>query len=320
MAGKYIITPVKARRIIVPSSNPRAVVNFKEDCVDPLAKLVMLEAMNFAIEKAESRLESLGKVFPTMEDIAIPIIQDIVDIRHAIENLTVCSAKQPEQPSTPPPAPPELPKIIGNLPKEKQALVEEMPPHLQPAMAAELLRTEPEKPKEEKPKEEKPKKQTPKEEPKEAPKKERTQPTSWGPLEFKGMVYSSPGAFLSALHGGDVTKIRGKGNYVKQLDADGFDVYIGDKKIPPDIKQEDLEKLKGFGLRVELKKGIIKAAPAGGVKKESADYPEPWTMVTDATGKMLFIEDANKKPVPENVWRIYTSDQLDKKMPYTRRA
>ena len=73
----------------------RTVVNFKESCVDPLAKLVMLEAMSFAVEKAESRLDALGKIFPGLADIGEPILQDIKDIRFAVENMNVCSIPGP---------------------------------------------------------------------------------------------------------------------------------------------------------------------------------------------------------------------------------
>ena len=120
----------------------------------------------------------------------------------------------------------------------------------------------------------------------------------------------------------DVTKIRGKGNYLKQLDAEGFDVFIGNKKIDPGIKKEKVEALKGVGMRIEVKKGTIRPTPSGGtpLEKESGAYPEPWVVVQDATGKMLFIEDARRVVIPENVWRKYTSDQLDKKAPFSRKA
>ncbi len=305
----------------------RTVVNFKESCVDPLAKLVMLEAMSFAVEKAESRMASLGKIFPGLEDIGKPIIQDIKDIRFAVENMNVCSIPGPAvvggtlPPTEPPPA-----AAIKQLPKREQELIQQMPENLQTALLLELERKPGESAKE--PEffvKGKPLAAT-KEQKKAIEKAEekpvRTLPTAWGPLEYKGLSYSSPGSFLSSLHGGDVTKIRGKGNYLKQLDAEGFDVYIGEKKVDPGLKKEEVEKLKGVGMRITPKKGIIRPTPSGGtpVVKGAEAYPEPWVVVQDAAGKMLYIEDANKVPIPETVWRQYSGDELDKKAPFSRKV
>ena len=120
----------------------RTVVNFKESCVDPLAKLVMLEAMSFAVEKAESRLDALGKIFPGLADIGEPILQDIKDIRFAVENMNVCSipgpavvGTAPSPVSEPPPA-----AAIKQLPKREQDLVKAMPENLQTALLMELAR------------------------------------------------------------------------------------------------------------------------------------------------------------------------------------
>ncbi len=304
----------------------RTIVNFKEDCVDPLAKLVLLEAMSFAVEKAESRMDSLGKIFPGLKDIGKPIIQDIKDIRFAVENLNVCSIPGPatlggEQPPVPPPPA----AAIKQLPKREQELIHQMPENLQTALLMELEREPGESVKEPsffvkgKPisatKEQKIAIAKVEEKP------ARTLPTAWGPLEYKGLSYTSPGAFLSALHGGDVSKIRGKGNYLKQLDAEGFDVFIGGKKIDPGLKKEDVEKLKGVGIRIESKKGVIRTTPSGGIPlvKGVENYPEPWVIVQDYTGKMLYIEDAGKVPIPETLWRQLSGAELDKKAPFTRK-
>jgi len=303
----------------------RTVVNFKESCVDPLAKLVMLEAMSFAVEKAESRLDALGKIFPGLADIGEPILQDIKDIRFAVENMNVCSIPGPATlgggaplPSAePPPA-----AALKALPKREQDIIKAMPANLQSALLQEL---------EGKPGEGKPDfyvKGKPIEATKtqkkvvEEEKPTRTLPAAWGPLEYKGLSYTSPGSFLSSLHGGDVKQIRGKGNYLKQLDAEGFDIFIGNKKIDPGLKKEEVEALKGVGMRVEVKKGIIKPTPSGGspVVKGLSAYAEPWVVVQDAAGKMLFIEDAKKVVIPETVWRQLSGDELDKMAPFSRKA
>jgi hypothetical protein len=303
----------------------RTVVNFKQDCVDPLAKLVLLEAMSFAVEKAESRLESLGKIFPGLENTGGPILQEIKDIRFAIENLNVCTVPAaPVVPGTVPVTPePPPPSALKNFPKREQDLIKQMPESMQTALALELARKIPAAAKSvpfsalQGP----PITEVVKQE-----KKERTLPTGWGPLEYKGMAYTSPGAFLNQLHGGDVDKIRGKGNYIKQLDADGFNVYIGDKLVPPDVKKEEIEKLKGVGMRVELRKGVIRPTPGGGkpiVKasgKSVESFSQPWTIVQDEVGTMLGVEDSKKVPIPEDIWRSFSSDTLDKLAPNIRKV
>ncbi len=303
-------------------AEPKTVINFKESCVDPLAKIVFLEAISFALDKAESRLESLGKIFPGIQDLGRPVLDDIKEIRFGVENLTVCAVPGTTAPGPASVVEPPPPAAIKQFPKHEQELIKQMPPHLQTALAMELSRKPGEAPK------------TPdfyvggkgitapvKKE-SEQEKKERTQPTSWGELEYKGLSYSSPGYFLSQLHGGDVSKIRGKGNYIRQLDADGFNVYIGDKLVPPDIKKEDLEKLKGVGMRVEAKKGKTIPLPSGGkpLAQPAGSYPGPWTIVTGGEGIMLAVEDMNGKQIPEVVWRALSGDELDKLAPRTRKA
>jgi hypothetical protein len=154
---------------------------------------------------------------------------------------------------------------------------------------------------------------------KEVEKKERTLPTAWGSLEYKGESFSSPGAFLAGIHKGDVSKIRGKGNYLLQLDAEGFDVYIGDKLISPNLKKEDVEKLKGVGMRIERKKNRPELpVPQGGEPSTKAssfkEYPLPWYQLVES-GKLVGFVDMNGAAIPEPTWRQFTSSELDKIAP-----
>ena len=307
----------------------RTVVNFKESCVDPLAKLVMLEAMSFAVEKAESRLEALGKIFPGLADIGAPILQDIKDIRFSVENMNVCSISGPavigNAPASTEPPPPAA--AINQLPKREQDLIKAMPSNLQTALLMELERKPGESVKNPdffvkgQPIEATKGQKKSVEKAEEKEKKERTLSTSWGPLEYKDLSYTSPGAFLAALHGGDVDKIRGRGNYLKQFEAEGFDVFIGDKKIEPNLKKEEVEALKGVGLRVATKKGVIRPTPSGGkpVTKAFEQYKQPWTIIQDESGKALFIQDVNKVTIPESVWRQFSGDELERYAPLSRK-
>jgi len=307
----------------------RTIVNFKESCVEPLAKLVLLEAMSFAVEKAESRLESLGKIFPGLETLGAPIIQDIKDIRFSVENLNVCAIGPDTLPATPPaPFTPLPTAVLKGFEKREQELIKQMPESLQTALAQELARKPGESAKEpdfwvkgegitatKKKKEKAP-------EPEKKPeKKPRTVAEQWGPLEFKGLSYTSPGAFLDALHE-KTGASRGATSQIKQLEKDGFDVYIGGKLVSPTAPPEELEKLKGVGMRIELKKGVIQPTPSGGkpVPQPTANYPSPWTQVLSGEGATLYFEDSKGHPIPDVVWRSVSENELDKLAPNTRKG
>lgn len=307
----------------------RTVVNFKESCVEPLAKLVLLEAMSFAVEKAESRLDALGRIFPGLADIGTPILQDIKDIRFSVENMNVCSISGPavigNAPASTEPPPPAA--ALNQLPKREQDLIKAMPSNLQTALLMELERKPGEGAKtpdffvKGQPIEATKGQKKSVEKAEETEKKKRTISTSWGTLEYKDLSYTSPGAFLDALHE-KTGASRGATSQIKQLDKDGFNVFIGDKLISPDTKQEELDKLKGVGIRVELKKGVIQPTPSGGkpVVKAFEQYKQPWTLVQDESGKVLFIQDVNKVTIPETVWRQFSGQQLDEYAPLSRKG
>ncbi|MDD5229711.1 MAG: hypothetical protein PHC43_00120 [Candidatus Marinimicrobia bacterium] len=302
---------------------PETVVNFKDDCIDPLAKLVLLEAISFAVEKAESRLESLGKIFPKLEKTGQPALDDIKEIQSAIESLNVCAVKGPASLGGGPvpssgssPAAFEIvpPEVLKRMTTRDQKLVKEMPEEHQLALTKILTKNNPFVDWDAK---EKPVKELEKEPEKEV--KKRTLPTSWGELKFKNKTYTSPGDFLSSLHGGDVSKIRGKENYLRQLDKEGYEIYIGGELISPDLPKEEVEKLKGKGMEVKLKKG--KSLSPSPIEKT---YPVPWTIVQRRSkekgepGEMLFVEDSNRNVIPPAIWRALHGDELDKLAPRTR--
>jgi hypothetical protein len=306
----------------------RTIVNFKESCVDPLAKMVLLEAMSFAVEKAESRLESLGKIFPGLEALGIPIIQDIKDIRFSVENLNVCLkpdstvlGSAPLPPSAPLPT-----AVLKTFDKREQELIKQMPESLQKALAMDMQRAETGTPVKEpdfwvkgegitatKKKKEK--------EPEPPPKKVRTVSEQWGPLEFKDISYTSPGAFLDALHE-KTGASRGATSQIKQLDKDGFDVYIAGKLVSPNTPQEELALLKGVGMRIELKKGVIQPIPSGGkpIPQPTTNYPAPWVQVVSEEGQTLYFEDAKGRVIPPGTWQPLSETELDKLATNTRKG
>ena len=298
----------------------RTIVNFKDACMDPLSKIVLLEAMSYALEKAESRLDSLSKIFPGVKDASQPALDELYDIRFAFESIGVCQTPGPVtiggQPVIPAPV---TPAEIATLSKEKQTIVKQMPVALQPAMAAELFKDEPvtiagqaiegtrgstiaRKGKKEAPEE----------------KAKRTLPESWGALEYKGKTYTSPGAFLREWHSGHVEQIRGGRNYIEQLDDDGFDVYINGRLVPPNLKKEDLDKLKGKGMTIVRKKNLPETPPVVASESAKADafkkYELPWFRLIEK-GKFAGYIDGQGRTIPPEIWRMFTSSELDKLVP-----
>ena len=323
------------------ASKPMTVVNFAQTCVDPLAKLVMMEAMEFAVQKAESRLESLGKIFTGLSDFTA--MQDIKDIRFAVQSLPVCGVSiNPAAPTGPPPSKEEVDK----LDKREQDIVKSMPAGLQAGtlevlakgkLAAVETKTTVEKL-------EKAETKAAKNETIEAEKetKERHTAQSLGAVEYDGRTWTSLGEFLKELHGG--TAPRGAVHYVKQADIDGYEVRVHDNKgkvIPANIKQTELDKLKPVTQKVGLylvkktgtviaepsvaqvmKKREVGTEPVGGKQKVGKwnEYPPPWTQMNDDRNKLLGFEDANGQPIPEASWRPLTSTQLSLLAPEIRKV
>ena len=89
----------------------RPVINFEEDCLDPISQLVLVEALDYAVETSMGRLESLGKIFPKVKMSGANALAAVNAIRESINKTPKCKA--PDEPLgkiIPPKAPPKKEK------------------------------------------------------------------------------------------------------------------------------------------------------------------------------------------------------------------
>lgn len=73
----------------------RATIDFEQDCIDPVAKIIVVEALMYAIEKANSRLASIGKIFTTVEDSGIKTLAIVNAIKEQINTYPSCKLSTP---------------------------------------------------------------------------------------------------------------------------------------------------------------------------------------------------------------------------------
>lgn len=76
----------------------RATIDFEQDCIDPVAKLIVVEALQYAIEKANSRLTSIGKIFTTVEDSGIKTLAVVNEIKNQINSYPSCKLNAKAEP------------------------------------------------------------------------------------------------------------------------------------------------------------------------------------------------------------------------------
>ena len=65
-------------------------INWKGTCIEPVAQVIMLEAMNFAISSVQSRLNTIGKIYPEVEGSGEAMLDMIMAIRDAIDSVPNC--------------------------------------------------------------------------------------------------------------------------------------------------------------------------------------------------------------------------------------
>ena len=65
-------------------------INWKGGCIEPIAQVILLEAMNFAIGSVQSRLNTIGKIYPEVEGSGEAMLDMIMAIRDAIDGVPNC--------------------------------------------------------------------------------------------------------------------------------------------------------------------------------------------------------------------------------------
>lgn len=108
-----------------PGINVETLIKFDDDCIDPLARLIVTEALQYAIETSARRLESIGKIFGDVEESAYRGGSGILPVVKAVYNAfldaPVCTADGPKvmpRPVEPTPVP------FGSLTKKPEGLTE----------------------------------------------------------------------------------------------------------------------------------------------------------------------------------------------------
>jgi hypothetical protein len=88
-------------------------IQFDGDCIDPFAKIVIAEALDYAIETSLRRLESAGKVISDVAIKGYPALQTVQGIRDALNKAPTCARTL---------TPDEQDKVAFLLAKEKKEI------------------------------------------------------------------------------------------------------------------------------------------------------------------------------------------------------
>jgi len=86
-------------KLVRPIMPKHEAVSFNGDCVDPFAKIIINEALDYAIEVALGRLKKAGKVVAGVETKGLPALQIVQGIRESLDLAPSCprSLTQEEQ-------------------------------------------------------------------------------------------------------------------------------------------------------------------------------------------------------------------------------
>ena len=209
-------------------------IQFDGDCIDPLALVIITEALDYALETSVRRLKSAGKIFSQVEESAYlkgkGVLPTIKAVRDAFLLAPQCTPRGPRV-MPPPPKPEEVAaevekkaaavekKVTAKPKTEIEAVIETLPKEVQAAAKAEYEKLQAEA-----------KPPVPKavERALARPKKERELPGFWGKAQFKGEgkeagltgEYDSPGALAKVLG----IKTRGAKDMTVALERAGFEV------------------------------------------------------------------------------------------------
>ena len=138
---------------------------FKGDCVDPVAKVVINEALTFAIEETDRRLQNAGRIFRGVEIEGFPALQSIQGLADSILSAPTCKReltptekeyvraiaeksskgkkKQVRSPKVPPRAPDLTAEVWNTLPvADRETLVAAAEIDIKAGIAAGSLKTE----------------------------------------------------------------------------------------------------------------------------------------------------------------------------------
>lgn len=262
---------------IAPGIKLENLINFDGDCIDPMALVVITEALDYALESSNRRLRSLGKIFSGIESTAIGtaerpgVLAMINAVRAALEDAPICDLKGKPMPKRITPVPSTAEEAIVARAEERAR------EQLKPKVTIEPVT--PTVPREKKKPPEKP--------------KARTVPEIWGEVEYKGKKFESP--TVLAKHLG--LKIEGAKNMVDVFRRAGYEVS-GDGE-PTKGGKFAVTKVSTTPLKYKQEWPEVPVAPAE--RKEEREFKRPFIAVKKE-GKIVRYEDAEGRPLPAEMW------------------
>ena len=88
----------------------RTPIDFGQDCMDPVAKMIVVEAMEYAVETSQRRLSSIGKIFTTVEGSGEKTLAVVNEIKKQIADYPNCKVGKEPLAQSFTPVPPQPPK------------------------------------------------------------------------------------------------------------------------------------------------------------------------------------------------------------------
>jgi hypothetical protein len=68
----------------------QVIVDFKKDCINAVAQAYVMEALDYAIETATSRMNTIGKIFQNLQIESIPTLAMLEQLKEGISKLPTC--------------------------------------------------------------------------------------------------------------------------------------------------------------------------------------------------------------------------------------
>ncbi len=112
---------------IAPGIKLEDLIDFKGDCIDPLALAIITESLDYALETSARRIKAAGKIYPKLGD--NPVLSVVKAIRNELQRAPQCfpeGARVVKPPPVPVPEPKKTP-TTATAPKTKvKATAEEL--------------------------------------------------------------------------------------------------------------------------------------------------------------------------------------------------
>jgi len=267
-------------------------IQFEKRCIDPIAHYIIMESLEYAVDMADRRLSSVGKIFSQVGKSGEDRLKAVRAIMSEFSNVPVCGTPIARAKSEPPKKPPKSeksPKPSAPKPPESKPTISvekvEKPATSEEALLAKAkaVAAKPE-----------------------SSKKREGPPARWQEVVFhtrKGerMTFESPTALARSL-GFTKKDISTADDMIDFFKKQGYELRVDGEGEP--VKGEG-----GFVVVETIRSPHRTLAPPS-EKTETLEiiYPKPWAKVTNKEGKLLRYEDAEGKSIPQSLWPTFSSE------------